>query len=67
MERLTTLLSVRNLPFDSLTGQIGNRVAKDSPLLQCFIGSVLPRRKFVEIDPATRYTLRRNTASIMKI
>ena len=34
--------------------------------LRCFFGAVLPRRE-AEMDPATRYTLRRNVASIMKI
>ena len=38
-----------------------------SPLLRRFFGAVLLGVKAAEIDPATRYTLRRNTASIMKI
>ena len=37
-----------------------------SPLLR-FFGAVLPRRLAAKIVSATRYTLRRNTASIMKI
>ena len=42
-------------------------VANDSPPLRRFFGAVLPRRQAAEMGPATRYTLRRNTASIMKI
>ena len=42
-------------------------VANDSPPLRRFFGAVSPRRYAAEMGPATRYTLRRNTASIMKI
>ena len=42
-------------------------VANGSPPLRRFFGDVYPRRLAVEMGPATRYTLRRNTASIMKI
>ena len=42
-------------------------VANDPPPLRHFFGAVLPRRQAAEMGPATRYTLRRNTASIMKI
>ena len=53
--------------FDYLAGQIRHSVANRSqPLRRCF-GAVLLRRYAVEMDPATRYTLRRNTASIMSI
>ena len=35
--------------------------------LKCFLGAVLSRRWATEMDPATRYTLQRDTASIMQI
>ena len=42
-------------------------VANDSPPLQRFFGAVLPRREAAKMGPATRYALRCNAASIMKI
>ena len=48
-------------------GQIGHRVANDSPLLLPFFGAVLPRRHAAKMGPATLSTFRRNTASIIKI
>ena len=39
-------------------------VANGSPPLRCFFGAALPRRKAAKMGPVTRYTLRRNTASI---
>ena len=53
--------------FDSRTGQIGLSVVNGSLPLRRFFEAVLPRCQVAEIGPATRYTLRRNTASIMKI
>ena len=53
--------------FDSRAGQIGQNVANGPPPLRRFFGAVLPRLLAAEIDPATRYTRRRDIASIMKI
>ena len=47
--------------------KIGRSVANDSPPLRRFFGAVLPRRCAAEMDPATRYTLRCNIASIIEI
>ena len=44
-----------------------NAVANASPLLRRFMGAVLPRHLPTEMGPATRCTLRRNEATIMKI
>ena len=55
------------LEFDSLTGQSKHGVASGSLPLQCFFRDVLPSREAAKMGPATRYMLRRNTASIMKI
>ena len=60
-------MSAGGVGFDSQVGQIGHSVANGSPPLQRFFEAVLPRRQVAEKGPATRYTLRRNTASIMKI
>ena len=38
-----------------------------NPSLRRFLGAVLSRRQVAEMDPATRYTLRRNIASTKKI
>ena len=46
-------------------GQIERRVGNDMPSLRRFFEAVLPGFKAAEMDPATRNTLRRNTASIM--
>ena len=50
-----------SLGFDSQA----NQISKVSPPLRRFFGAVEPRRKVAEMGPATRYTLRRNTASMM--
>ena len=42
-------------------------VAKGSPSLQRFFGAALPGRSVAEKVPASRHTLRRKTASTMKI
>ena len=42
-------------------------VANDSPSLRRLFGAVWPRRCAAGMGTATRYTLGRNTASIMKI
>ena len=48
----------------SRAGQIGYSL----PPLRCLFGVVLPRRCVVEMDRnVTRYTLRRDTSSIVKI
>ena len=44
-----------------------DRVVNGSPELQRCFGAVMPRCYVAEIGPATRYTLRCNIASIMKI
>ena len=56
---------VRERPwFDSRTGQIGTV----SPTARCCdLWSCVAQALSVGDRPATRYTLRRNTASIMKI
>ena len=54
------------LRFDSLAGQIGHSVASGLPPLRRSFGAVaqaLSRRD----GPRTRYTLRHNTASVMKM
>ena len=50
-------------------GSIPGPVKSDtvSPTLRRFFEAVLPRPLAAETDPATRYTLRRNAASIIKI
>ena len=53
--------------FDSLSGQIGLSVTNGSPPLRRFLGFVLPMHLVTEMDPATRYTLRRNSASKVKL
>ena len=60
-------VSVGGLVFNSRACPIEPSVANGSSPLRRFIVVVLPRHEVVEIGPATRYTLRRNTASIMKI
>ena len=56
------------LEFDSWSSQITRSVVNGSPPRRCFFGAVLPRREAAEMDPASRYTLRRNrpTVSVMK-
>ena len=57
----------KGLGFDSLGAQIAHTVAYGSPPLRCFFEAVLPRRYAAKMGPATRYTLRLNTASVVKI
>ena len=57
---ITHIAAVRKI-CGSITGPI------KSPPLRCFFVAVLSRRWATEMDPTTRHTLRRNTASIMKI
>ena len=59
-----TANGARGLWFDSRAGQIGNSVANGSPPLRCYFEIASPQRYAAEMDPATRYTLRCNTASI---
>ena len=60
---LSSLLSVREV-WGSIPEPVqSNSVSYSSPLLRRFFGAVLPRRLAAEMDPSTRYTLRRNTAS----
>ena len=54
------------LGFDFRAGQITHSLTNGSPPLRCFFGAVLSRRYAAEMDPASRYTLWCNTASIMK-
>ena len=61
------VIGAGGLGFDSRAGHIERSVASDSPRLRCYFGVVLPRRYAAEMDPATPYLFRRNTASIMKI
>ena len=60
-------IGARGLGFDSCFGQIMRGVAHGSPPLRRFLGVVLPWGKTAKVGSATRYTLRRNTTSIMKI
>ena len=56
--------------FDSQAGQIGTlSVANSSPRLRRFFGAVSPNAHAPSRGdgPVTCYTLRRNTASMMKI
>ena len=53
--------------FESLVGQIGCSDASGSPPLRHFFGAVMPMREATEMGPASRSTLLRNIASIMKI
>ena len=55
------------LGFDFWAGQIWQNVANGSPPLQRFFGALLPRRLAPKMDSATRNTIPRNTASIIKI
>ena len=60
-------IRAEDLWFDSRVGQIGYNVAKTSPQLRFFFGSVLPRRSAAEMGPGTHYTFQRNNASITKL
>ena len=57
---VTHTLSVREV-----WGSIPGPVKLDT--VRRFFGAVLPRRKAAEMEPTTGFTLRRNTASIMKV
>ena len=45
-------------------GRIEHSVANGLPLLRRFFGAALSRRQAAQCDPASRYTLRRNAASV---
>ena len=62
LSEMTNRFEVR-LPSGSNRTQSANC----SPPLRRFFGVVLPRREVAEMNPATRYTLWRNSASMMKI
>ena len=53
--------------LDSQPGQIGYSAVNGSPLLSRIFEAVLPRQCAAEMGPTTRYTLRRNIASKLKI
>ena len=59
---LKTSLSTREV-WSSIPGPVKSDTV--SPPLRRFFGAVLSRRFAAAMDPAARYTLRRNTASIM--
>ena len=60
-------LSVREV-WGSTTGQVESAQCRQwFYTATTFLGSCVARRKASEMSPAARYTLRRNTASIMKI
>ena len=48
-------------------GQIGQSVTNGSPRLRCFFRAVLPWCYAAEMDPATRFTLRRNDLILKKV
>ena len=60
------IVGAKGLGFDFRAGQIGHNVVTGSPPLQHF-ETVLPKRLAAEIGPATRYKLRRNSASVIKV
>ena len=53
--------------FNFHARQIGHSVVNSSPPMRRFFGAASSRRQVMEIDLATRYTLRCNNATIMKI
>ena len=53
--------------FNYRSGQFGHSVFNGSPPLRRFFRAVLPRREVAKMGPTARHTLRRTTASIMKI
>ena len=55
------------LEFDYRPGQIRHSVANNVTPPQRYFGAMLLRRSTAETGPATRSTLRRNTASVMEI
>ena len=58
----------KNGGFKAKIGHVDRvSVGNGSPPLRCFFGAVLPGRITAEMNAATRYTLWRNSASIMKI
>ena len=60
-------IGVGGLGFDYRAGQIGHTIVKGSPPLRRFFEAALPRRYSCGDGCDTRYSLQRNTASIMKI
>ena len=58
------LLSMRG--FYSRAGQTECSDANGSPPLRCSFGAMLHKRQAAKMNPATRYTLRRIIASMMK-
>ena len=50
---------------DSRIGLIAHSVANGSPPLRRFFGAVISRRSAAEMNPAARYSLRRNNARIV--
>ena len=58
------VIGARDLGFDSRASQIGHSVANGSPPLRRFCVALALSREMI---PGTRYSLRRNTASIMTI
>ena len=63
----TSSIGAGGLGFDLRAGQIGHSVASGSPSLRRFFAAVLLRRLATEIGPATRYTFRLNTPTVIKI
>ena len=60
-------LGTRGLGFGSRSDQIGHSVVNGLPPLQCFFVAALLRRYAAEMDPATPYALRRNTATMINV
>ena len=60
-------IGARGPGFNSVVSQIGHNVADGLPLVRCFFGAVLRRRKAAEMGLGTCYTLWCNTTSVMKI
>ena len=56
-----------SLGFNSWAGKIHYRVSNSSPALRHFFKAVLSCRKAAEMDPATCYTFRLDTACMMMI
>ena len=60
-------IGAAGLGFKSRAGAIGHSVANGSPQLNLVFGTVWTRRYAAKMGPATRYTIQRNSASIIKI
>ena len=67
LAQLDIAIGARGLGFNSGAGQIGHSVANGFPPLRCFSELCCPGTKPRRMDPATRDTLGRGNASIMKI